>query len=48
MAAVADEYMPRHSRSVMYGEDLEAAPEERMCRVSDLDFPGESFQTLVI
>ncbi len=48
MAAVGDEDVSHQSRSIVYGEDLEAAPEERMGRVGDLDLLGGSFRLLVI
>jgi hypothetical protein len=32
----------------MYGEDLEAAPEERMGRIGNHDLLGRSFPLLVI
>jgi hypothetical protein len=48
VAAVGDDDVSHQSRSIVYGEDLEAAPEERMGGVGDLDLLGGSFRLLVI
>jgi hypothetical protein len=48
VAAVGNDYVPHQSRSIVYGEDFEAALEERMGGVGDLDLLGGSFRLLVI
>jgi hypothetical protein len=48
VAAVGDDDVSHQSPSIVYGEDLEAAPEARMGGVGDLDLLGGSFRLLVI
>ena len=48
VAAVGDDDVFHQSRSIMYGEDFEAASEERMGGVDDLDLLGGSFRLLMI
>jgi hypothetical protein len=48
VSAVGDVDVPHQSGSVVYGEDLETAPEERVGGVCDLDLFGRSFRLLVI
>jgi hypothetical protein len=48
VAAVGDDDVSHQSRSIVYGEDLEAAPGERMGGVGDLDLLKRSFRLLVI
>jgi hypothetical protein len=48
VAAVGDDDVSPRSGSIVYGEDLEVAPEERMGGVGDLDILGGTFQLLVI
>jgi len=48
VAAVRDVYVPHQAGSVMDGEDLEPAPEERVGRIGDLDLLSGSFRLLVI
>jgi hypothetical protein len=48
VAAVRDVYVPHQAGSVMDGEDLETASEQRMGGVGDLDLLGGSFRLLLI
>jgi hypothetical protein len=48
VAAVGDVDVPNQAGSVVYGEDLETVPEERVGGVGDLDLFGGSFRLLVI
>lgn len=48
VAAVGDDDVSHRSGSIVYGEDLEVAPEERMGGVGDLELLGGTFQLLVI
>jgi hypothetical protein len=48
VSAVGDDEVSHRSGSIVYGEDLEPAPEERVGGVDDLDLFGGSFLLLVI
>ncbi len=48
VTAVGDDDVSHQSRSIVYGEDLEAAPEERVGGISNLDLLGGSSPFLVI
>jgi hypothetical protein len=45
---VGDDEVSHRSGSIVYGEDLEVAPEERVGGVDDLDLFEGSFLLLVI
>jgi hypothetical protein len=47
-AAVGDEDVTHEAGRVVYGEDLKAAPEERVSRICNLDLLCEGFLPLVI
>jgi hypothetical protein len=48
VAAVRDDDVPHQARSIVDGEDLETAPEERVGRIRNLDLLDRSFPLLVI
>jgi hypothetical protein len=48
VAAVGDEDVPHQAGRVVDGEDPEAAPEERVGGICNLDLLDGSFQLLVI